>query len=116
MPHGLGVRSVCSRGVMRKGAARRLARGEKEAADRDGHRRAGLDERGFLWYTKCVETHVERRLQRTAQHLSTTGPALAQDAEVTSALSALYGTGSFGIASESLVELEARYLGDLARL
>jgi hypothetical protein len=46
----------------------------------------------------------------------TTAPALVQDADVTSALSELHGTGSFGLASESLVELEARYLGDIARL
>ena len=78
--------------------------------------RAWLDERGFLWHTKCVATHVQRRLQRLKEQLPTTAPALAQDAEVTAALSALYGTGSFGLASESLVELEARYLGDLARL
>ena len=61
-------------------------------------------------------THVQRRLQRLKEQLPTTAPALAQDAEVTAALSALYGTGAFGLASESLVELEARYLGDLARL
>lgn len=100
MPHGLGVRSVCSRGVMRNSN--------------------GLHDRGFLWHTKCVATHVQRRLQRHQEQLPTTAPALAQDAaqdaEVTSALSALYGTGSFGLASESLVELEARYMGDLARL
>ena len=78
--------------------------------------RAWLDERGFLWHTKCLATHVQRRLQRLKEQLPTTAPALAQDAEVTAALSALYGTGSFGLASESLVELEARYLGDLARL
>lgn len=78
--------------------------------------RAWLDERGFLWHTKCLATHVQRRLQRLKEQLPTTAPALAQDADVTSALSELYGTGSFGLASESLVELEARYLGDLARL
>ena len=78
--------------------------------------RAWLDERGFLWHTTCLATHVQRRLQRLKEQLPTTAPALAQDAEVTAALSALYGTGAFGLASESLVELEARYLGDLARL
>lgn len=78
--------------------------------------RVWLNDRGFLWHTKCLATHVRRRLQRLKEQLPTTAPALAQDAEVTSALSALYGTGSFGLASESLVELEARYLGDIARL
>ena len=78
--------------------------------------RAWLDERGFLWHTRNLATHVQRRLQRLKEQLPTTAPALAQDAEVTAALSALYGTGAFGLASESLVELEARYLGDLARL
>ena len=78
--------------------------------------RAWLDERGFLWHTRNLATHVQRRLQRLKEQLPTTAPALAQDAEVTAALSVLYGTGSFGLASESLVELEARYLGDLARL
>lgn len=78
--------------------------------------RAWLDERGFLWHTRNLATHVQRRLQRLKDQLPTTAPALAQDAEVTAAISALYGTGSFGLASESLVELEARYLGDLARL
>lgn len=78
--------------------------------------RAWLDDHGFLWHTRNLATHVQRRLQRLKEQLPTTAPALAQDAEVTSALSALYGTGSFGLVSESLVELEARYLGDLARL
>ena len=78
--------------------------------------RAWLDDHGFLWHTRNLATHVQRRLQRLKEQLPTTAPALAQDADVTSVLSALYGTGSFGLASESLVELEARYLGDLARL
>ncbi len=77
-------------------------------------RRAWLNARGMLWHTTNVAQHLGRALQ--PERLPATAQELAADAEVVQALAALLGTGAFGAASESLVELEARFLGDYARL
>lgn len=77
-------------------------------------RRAWLDARGMLWHTTNIAQHIGRALQR--ERLPATGQELAADAVVVQALAALYGTGAFGSVSESLVELEARFLGDCSLL
>ena len=79
--------------------------------------RAWLNERGFLWHTKNMAKHVAGTLGAAPASLPATAAGVAERADVTATLSRLYGTGTFGGAvTESLVEIEARYLADRARL
>jgi hypothetical protein len=79
--------------------------------------RAWLNERGFLWHTRNMAKHVAGTLGAAPASLPVTAAGVAGSADVTATLSRLYGTGTFGGAvTESLVEIEARYLADRARL
>ena len=79
--------------------------------------RAWLNERGFLWHTKNMAKHVAGTLGAAPASLPATAAGVAGRADVTATLSRLYGTGTFGgTVTGSLVEIEARYLADRARL
>jgi hypothetical protein len=79
--------------------------------------RAWLNERDFLWHTKNMAKHVAGTLGAAPASLPATAAGVAERADVTATLSRLYGTGAFGGAvTESLAEIEARYLADRARL